>query len=194
MNNPNDIIIGITGRRGSGKDSAANIFLKEFLTTHHVIKMGFADSVKDDICEIFGITREKLEVIKNNTIVRHLLQWYGTDFTRKKDPNYWVKEIEYRISKLEKLEVPYFIIIPDVRFQNELDWIKSNGGTTFNIARGQSNQQELKLGEVDNHESETNCDILPVDFHILNYQTLKYLEFEVKMHCSMLKLKYGIPQ
>lgn len=63
---------------------------------------------------------------------RHVLQWFGTDIMRSKDPDYWVKELcKYVVYNLnesynynaESNETKYatrIIIIPDARFSNEI--------------------------------------------------------------------------
>lgn len=43
---------------------------------------------------------------------RQILEWWGTDYRRAADPDYWVRQVAEKDGPL---------IIPDVRFQNEAD-------------------------------------------------------------------------
>jgi hypothetical protein len=59
-----------------------------------------------------------------------LLQWWGTEFRRAQDPDYWTKKLFQSIpSNLD------LALITDVRFPNELDGIKQRGGYNINVQR-----------------------------------------------------------
>lgn len=53
---------------------------------------------------------------------RELLQWWGTEFRRNQDLNYWVDKLQAVIEE----EKPAIALITDVRFPNEVSWIKSS--------------------------------------------------------------------
>lgn len=52
---------------------------------------------------------------------RWLMQTYGTDYRRASDENYWIKRLEQKIATLPACDN---IVISDVRFQNEADFVK----------------------------------------------------------------------
>lgn len=56
---------------------------------------------------------------------RTLLQWWGTEYRRNVNPDYWVKKVAQRLEK----EKPDIALITDMRFQNEMDFIKHYGET-----------------------------------------------------------------
>lgn len=62
---------------------------------------------------------------------RTLCQWWGTDHRRKENENYWVRRLDIQI----KQDNPKYAVISDVRFPNEFDWIKSQGGVTVKVMR-----------------------------------------------------------
>lgn len=62
---------------------------------------------------------------------RSLLQWWGTEYRRSQDPDYWVK----RLAKTIAGEQPRHAVISDVRFPNEFNWIKSQGGVVVKVVR-----------------------------------------------------------
>lgn len=71
---------------------------------------------------------------------RLLLQWWGTEYRRKVDPNYWVKKLTAYLQQTQ----PSIALVPDMRFPNEARWVKSLGGDTVLVQRtGWENPPEL---------------------------------------------------
>jgi hypothetical protein len=62
---------------------------------------------------------------------RTLLQWWGTDYRRAQDPNYWVTQLTDTL----KREQPDVALITDVRFPNEVDAIHALGGYAVKVTR-----------------------------------------------------------
>lgn len=56
---------------------------------------------------------------------RTLLQWWGQEFRRNIDPDYWVTKLKQRIEK----EKPQLALISDMRYPNEMKFIKEYGET-----------------------------------------------------------------
>jgi hypothetical protein len=56
---------------------------------------------------------------------RPLLQWWGTEYRRSIDPDYWVRQLAQRI----ELEKPQIALITDMRFPNEMAFVKQYGET-----------------------------------------------------------------
>lgn len=54
---------------------------------------------------------------------RLLLQWWGTEFRRNVNPNYWVQRVAKRIAE----EKPEIALITDVRFPNEVFFCQKYG-------------------------------------------------------------------
>lgn len=189
----NKIIIGLTGKKQSGKDSFADFLLQEFLTVGHPRKLGFADELYEDIATIFDSSSEFLRLNKQHPVIRHILQWYGTEFKRTGDPNYWIKLLDLKIKELPELKDPYIIIILDVRFLNEADWILKQKGILLRVVREYKKAgPHLHYEELDTHISETEMDKIPVTFTIHNYQTLLFLKNEARFYANFIKQKYGI--
>lgn len=59
-----------------------------------------------------------------------LLQWWGTEYRRAQDVNYWVKKTFASIPT--NLDIA---MITDVRFPNEAEGVRSRGGYTVNVQR-----------------------------------------------------------
>lgn len=163
-----DRIIAFSGRKQSGKNSLADFLVKnakEILPGYTVRTIGFADTLKDIICDIFDIPinalygndedKNVLTDVKWNgetLSVRRLLQVFGTDIVRSMKDDAWVcatiKRIRRRIPTDGTSNT--FSIITDLRFQNEVDAIHQIGGKVVRLTRN-----EVCL---DAHKSETALD------------------------------------
>lgn len=62
---------------------------------------------------------------------RALLQWWGTEFRRAQDPDYWVKKTMDRIAS----DRPEVALICDLRFPNEMAGINGVGGYCVRVSR-----------------------------------------------------------
>jgi hypothetical protein len=75
---------------------------------------------------------------------RSFLRWYGTDYRRSINANYWVNKVARRIEK----EKPEIALITDLRFPNEAQWVLQFG-EVIRIDR-----PELPPLTAESHESE----------------------------------------
>ena len=180
------VIIGLGYQKQTGKSTAADIIAMEFHATHEVYQMAFAQKLKEEVAKIFNTTIGWIEANKNHPLIRHALQWYGTDYIREEDPDHWIKQIEREIFELEthviKRARPLMVIIQDTRFQNEADWIKGHGGFVFRVIRPSVIEDELS-----SHPSETELSDYPFNFTIRNEQGLEFLRTECKVVSEMIR-------
>jgi len=103
--------------------------------------------------------------------VRRILQWWGTEYRRDQDPDYWTKAWGRKIEQFDLENI--HVLIDDVRFMNELDAIKQHGGLIVKIERP-------GFDGANNHASETALDEYnDWDKVLLNDGTLD--EFKVKV-------------
>jgi hypothetical protein len=56
---------------------------------------------------------------------RPLYQWYGTEYRRSIDDDYWVRQLAQQI----ELEKPQLALIDDMRFPNEMKFVQQYGET-----------------------------------------------------------------
>lgn len=162
-------IVTISGYAESGKDTTAQI-LKELIEAdgQKALIVHFADLVKFVCKEFFDWDGNKDE--KGRT----LLQEVGTDKVRAKHPDYWVDFIS---NMLEIFGDNWdWVLIPDTRFPNEIDKLKSDGFSVVHI-RIQRDKHKSKLNPTQKkHASETALDDVAPDIWINNSGNVDFLK------------------
>lgn len=169
------MIIGLSGLVGSGKDSTANIIIKNH---DNWVKTSFAKAMKDAVAGMYGLPRELLEgdtlesrewreqpnefwsekLGIEGLTPRKILQNFGTELVRKNvDSSFWVFRSEYELQKLEAEGKN--VLITDVRFPNEAEMIKAHGGQIWHVFCGDvpewfENYRDKRIVPAGIHESE----------------------------------------
>lgn len=147
-------LVGIAGKKRVGKDTAA----AHLLQTRGFIRRAFADPIKELVTSFFQLDDVQLnddnkEVVdpRHNLSPRQMMQMLGTDFGRRMiRETFWNDHFEawYRA-----LPPGTKVVVPDVRFQNEVDLVRSLGGIVLRVTRE-------PLGPEDTHASEAGVDAL----------------------------------
>lgn len=189
MNLPN--VVGLCGQAGAGKDTAAKWFIERGYG-----RSGFADPLKWMLNQAFGWDMQKWEdrkwkeansvlcgmFIKDGAIdsravsPRFLAQWLGTEVVRNNFGNdAWVNVWKQRWHDTGQPR----IVVPDVRFQNEISAIHKLGGIVIRITRKGDTSAKVYMhdGEIEHvpHESERTDGLLYVDHEIANDGTIQEL-------------------
>jgi hypothetical protein len=141
------LLIGFGHRARQGKNTAADAILQApSLPLETEVRMyAFADALKREVrvaCGQCGGQYNLIEQFKDAGLMpewvtfeepkpRSLLQWWGTEYRRAKDPAYWVK----RLRKTLEEHNPDIALITDVRFVNEVDFIHELGGYVVKCER-----------------------------------------------------------
>ena len=165
------MIIGISGKMGTGKTTLAQL-LQDLLLRDHLVGEGvpviraFGDVLKQEVAQEFNFPLEwcytqqgKLKFIQNQQgrsgTVRELLQYWGTDVRRAQDSLYWTRAMARTVAT--DLRQGNHIIVHDVRFLNEARWVKEQGGIVVRLEP----YEGWKEGQYAQHESEKNLDDYP---------------------------------
>ena len=160
-------VILVSGKAQNGKDSTA-FMMKELLEKQQkkVLIIHYADNLKLFAKNYFGWNGIKDES------GRKLLQWLGTDVVRKNYKDTWVDMI---IALLKGIKTLYdYVIIPDVRFPNEIDKMCDN----FNCITVRVIRPDFDNGLTDeqkNHPSEVALKDYPMEYELINDGDLKKL-------------------
>jgi hypothetical protein len=159
-------LIGLLGHQGVGKNYLAEVILPQILTKENTVVLAFADHFKVDCISKYGANYDKVFGEKDYE-TRRLLQIAGTEEGRNKyGSDIWIRTLEIWINILNSRGVERFII-SDVRFQNEVNWIKSLNGIIIKIdapirfnqrLERETNNNLEKINEIKNHASEVNID------------------------------------
>ncbi len=165
------LIIGLCGKMGTGKDYIANKFIKPFLTKQgmNCVQLCFADQIKVNVVARHNVEFDDV-FIQKNADTRKLLQQEGTENGRDifgKD--IWTKHYDTWVKLFESRGIQA-IITTDIRFKNELDYIKSRNGIVIKVVAPRRNQKRLQIesnGDVDNYiqikDHVSECDLDDVD-------------------------------
>jgi phosphomevalonate kinase len=164
------LIIAISGKMGCGKDFITTNYIIPYLENVlglRVLQLSFADQlkvmtmVKDNIC-YNDLYVEKTEVS------RRLLQINGTENARTLNQDIWIKYVNNWIEVFKNRGIRCFVI-PDLRFLNEFEWVKSQKGIVIRIKAPERNKSRLQKeanGNIDSyinlksHKSECDLDDL----------------------------------
>jgi hypothetical protein len=114
--------VGFSGWARSGKDYAAQRLMTKF--GGHVMRFS------DPLYELMYMVQEFVGFDKCKD--RRLLQWLGTDWARRQDPNVWVRLLA---SRLDVTDPDESIYVTDMRFPGEADLLRSRGFTLVRIER-----------------------------------------------------------
>ena len=169
-------LIGLTGKARSGKDTIASYLWHSAGFT----RIAFADPLKLAAQNIFGLTDgqtfddELKEVVieRLGMSPRQIFQKLGTEAVRNVfGEDTWLKRwlVGYDLFKDSD-----DIVVPDFRFENEADLVRSLGGIIVEVRRGPG-----LLGSTGTHPSELGLLALP-DVIIENHGTLDELYAQVE--------------
>lgn len=168
-------ILGITGKARSGKDTIATYLWQHYGFT----RMAFADPVKMAAQQIFGLSHDQVwsDELKEVEIPfwgmspRRMFQLLGTEAGRNVfGGDLWIKRLAIGLSQLPEDD----IVIPDVRFNDEADFVRANGGTIVHLHR-----PEGPIIKHSGHASEAGVAVKETDYILNNTKDLATLYGEV---------------
>lgn len=161
-------LIGLHGKAGSGKDTVADFLSR---TYKDIYPESFAGPLKKGLSEIFGLPLEHFEQRDIKEITNHfwglsprqLAQFFGTEIMRKNyGEDFWIKRLALRLNADDDTHSEWgayssedTVVISDVRFQNEYDFIIANQGIIIHLTRDGA---DGTVG-IPNHPSEQNLNL-----------------------------------
>ena len=170
------ILIGIIGKKGHGKDALATAI--DNATDRKVVKLAFAKVLKEAAGLIFALSEEQLHGDQKEVLdprwgktPRELMQLFGTEVGRAIDAQVWVKSVELQAARIWEADPTAIIIVTDVRFKNEADFVLRSRGLLVRIAR-----PEGQAGRFGDHASEQEQEGIPAHVRVENDGTLAQLD------------------
>ena len=131
-------LVGFTGAAGSGKDTAAVPLL-----SNGYRRLSFADPLKAGLRAMFGLTREHtdgelkgFDVEPYGVSTRRMMQTLGTEWGRDLiHPDVWLLRAEETIKEWQAAGPLPGVVVTDVRFENEANWLRRQGGVLIHVRR-----------------------------------------------------------
>jgi hypothetical protein len=176
------MIIGLSGYAQSGKDTVAKVLVEKY----GYRRVAFADPIRDllygmdplvpkgygesvinyrlqDLVDSYGWEKIKVDYPE----VRRLLQDVGVEARRLFGDTFWIYQALSDVAPQDK------VVVSDVRFENEAQWIQEFGGQIWRIKR-------IGTAAVNDHVSESEMDGYKVDQIFVNNGTVSDLEMLIR--------------
>lgn len=161
-------IVGFMGPQGAGKSALATALADTFEPGETLIEH-FAAPIKEMVMGLFPdypliqMDKSHRPIEFGGKSIREIYQLLGTDWGRKMVcPDIWVRFMESRTNWISDMaDLPKFLFIDDVRFYNEIDWIRAEAGYVISVPAW----DPLKLDD-DRHGSEVEWRLAAPDYTI----------------------------
>lgn len=173
------LLIGLHGKAGVGKDTAADYLCTQWRLTRYAlanpIRRGLVSMLAD-----FGVTEELLESREKKEQViealskspRELMQTLGTEWGRELvHPRLWLMAADRMVEYWNRRRI-LALVITDVRFKDEAEWVRAHGGEVWHITR-------QGTGNVNAHVSENGLPEHLIDLIIPNDGTIDDLTLQL---------------
>lgn len=169
---PYPVIVGLAGPARSGKDTVAEFLVAEtggyIYSLAAPLKAMLHAGLGVDMSLPYWQEHKEEPIGALGKSPRQLLQTLGTDWGREMvSPDIWLVMANVRL-----IRSGGGMIIPDVRFENEAQWIRDRGGTIIHIRRKDA-------PEINPHVSETGVALALGETMIHNNGTLQDLQNDV---------------
>lgn len=135
------VLIGFGHKARQGKNTAAVAVINATPHELHPRLYAFADALRAEVThaiyqagsveQVIRHMRCPAWVIPEHGKARTLLQWWGTNYRREQDQDYWVHRMVETLARHR----PEVAVITDVRFPNEAEAIHKLGGYLVQVER-----------------------------------------------------------
>jgi len=188
------IVIGFSGRAGSGKDTIAERVHSAFTSTGYNVKMvAIADDMKVILSELFLVpldnfhdrkTKEEMDDFWGLTH-REMCTKFGSDMVKPALGNdFWIRRLA---RKLENITCDV-LLITDIRFLEDMELVTRRGGTIVFI------DADERLGPLPEnaHESERQTYKVKAFSQDIITNNASLVDFEIKIKQFVKKVKSNL--
>jgi hypothetical protein len=114
---------------------------------------------------------------------REILQWWGTNYRRAQDPDYWVKKFgtylyRYHMAQRYPEHRPALFVADGVRFENERKYIHDLNGNIWHIYR------DYAPPDTTGHIAEAGLEVLENERELWNNDTIERLHMGIDLMLS----------
>lgn len=181
------VLVGFMGTKGSGKSAASSYLVNKY----NYVEKSFAEPLKKACQELFllnddqvfgtQLQKETPDPRWDNCTPRQILQYVGTDLLRDQlnklvpslDKNIFIYRFKLWYDAEIQANKNLCVVISDVRFQNEIEIIRSMGGIVIKLDRPGAQPE-------DTHQSEIEmASITNYNYLIRNTGTIQDLHHEI---------------
>lgn len=179
-------IIGIAGYKGSGKSTISNFFVQNYGCQ----RLAFADPIKKMLAvlglsdtQLYGADKEEPTPILDGHTARYAMQTLGTEWGRMMiGPNLWINAWKHHADLFWRAHPKSAIVVDDVRFCDEADFIRGHGGVIIKVVRPDCASSD--------HASENQIEDLKSDALIMNTGNVFDLRRAVDQKVAVLREKF----
>lgn len=204
------IVVALTGYKRAGKDSVADILVRD----HGFTKMAFADPIKrlvrtlnpivgyyspdcdcgclppteplylEELYSFYDLTEDEIKDSVYGDEVRRLWQRFGTEVFRNENPGFWIDQAETDLMEMGAERV----VFTDCRFPNEAAWVHS---LSYHTGYASSVWQIARPGheaDPEDHSSESHVGLMEEEITVHNDGSLEDLAVPVSTALEFTKL------
>lgn len=143
-------ILALSGKRCSGKSTAAKFLAEEY----GAVRVGFADAIRHELCAVLGYPREFIYGKPTHPRARALMISHG-QARRWITPTYWITKLMAELAHQKEVGTP-LVVIDDLRFWNEAETLMGHGAELVRVMRPGLGEPFIR--GVDDDKSETDLD------------------------------------
>jgi hypothetical protein len=182
------MLIGLHGKARSGKDTVAAHLIKK----HNLFRYGPSVPVKDITAAMFNFPRWYLDDDKMKEEIdpfwhityRQMAQKVGKECSRDIfGEDFWMRHVEKKFEEVKETcgiitqtnILPEGMILADIRYPNEAEWVRARGGIVLFIVRDNA----PTISGFANHEGEKGLSVDLADAVIYNNGTIEELYQQV---------------
>lgn len=197
-------MIGLAGRAGAGKDTAADVLCQAY----QFFRLAFADPVRKEIVKSFGIDARLFGVstkeLKTDVLAigrcddavfmklmgaaghdiaaprspREIMRWWGTEYRRAQNPMYWINKARAVLDEASSRGFRRFVIT-DLRFKNEADFVRRHNGQVWMVKRAGAD------AVIADHQSESELVSIEPDVVIENNGSVVSFATAIMKSCEI---------